>query len=322
MHRHTNVMSTLREKAKRHPSFGILLLLEIVFILFLAVGMFRALVSVRLTAQDFSQAVEEAGTDEYLAGIEGETLSFTIQDEVKQQAIADDKNETALGPLESSGHALRSGAYEVTIRYQADSTSPSTEAAVVKITEQRFTDLVWGEKIVLDGASNTVTGRLWVQLGARAEDVIVQLTPRGECDFQIQEILLQEQPVYRWIRLLAFLLLFAVADVLSFCLFVENNGKVFEVLRKHWEIAALVLLCFLACLPLFTDGLLWGDDIDFHLTRIAHLAQGLQDGQFPVRLYTSMLNGYGYAAPLYYCELFLYIPATLYNSLNEMVKVI
>lgn len=315
MHRHTNVMSTLREKAKRHPSFGILLLLEFVFILFLAVGLFQVPFSVRLTAQDFAQAVEAAGTDQYLAGIDGETLAFTIQEDVKQQAIEDDKNETALWPLQSSGRALRSGAYEVTIHYQADSTSPSTEAAIVKITEQRFTDLVEGEKIVLDGASNTATGRIWVQLGARAEDVVVQLTPRGECDFQIQEILLQEQPVYRWVRLLAFLLLFAVADILGFCLFVQNNGKVFEVLRKHWEIAALAFLCILACLPLFTDGLLRGDDMDFHLTRIAHLAQGLQDGQFPVRLYANMLNGYGYAAPLYYCDLLLYIPAILYNCM-------
>ena len=102
MHRHTNVMSTLREKAKRHPSFGILLLLEFVFILFLAVGLFQVPFSVRLTAQDFAQAVEAAGTDQYLAGIDGETLAFTIQEDVKQQAIEDDKNETALWLLQSS----------------------------------------------------------------------------------------------------------------------------------------------------------------------------------------------------------------------------
>lgn len=301
--------------AKRHKIFTAILLLQVLFVLFLAVGLFRAPFSVRLTAQDFARSVEEAETEEYLAGLEGETLTFTIQEEVKQLAIADDKNETALLPLQSSGCALRSGAYEVRIRYQADSTSPSTEAANVQVSEQRFTNLVYGEKILLDGGSDTAIGRIWVPLGARAEEVVVQLTPRGECDFQIQEILLQDQPVYRWVRLLAFLLLFGAADVLGFRLFAEDRKKPSELLRTHGEIAALALFCFLACLPLFTDGILRGDDLEFHLTRIAHLAQGLQDGQFPVRLYSGMLNGYGYGAPLYYCDLFLYFPALLYNCM-------
>ena len=315
MQKDTQGVRLMAERAKQHKLFMAILLAECLFVLFLAAGVFRAPFSIRLTAQDFASAVENADTEEYFAGVDGESLTFAIQEDVKRQAIADGESKTALWPLQTTGCALRSGAYEVTVRYQADSTSSNTEAASLQITEQRFTNLVYGDTIVLDGASNTATGRLWVQLGARAQDVVVQLTPRGECDFQIQEILLQEQPVYRWVRLLAFLLLFGTVDTMGFCLFVQRSGKCLEVLREHWEIASLALLCILACLPLFTDGLLWGDDIDFHLTRIAHLAQGLQDGQFPVRLYTSMLNGYGYAAPLYYCDLFLYIPAILYNCM-------
>ena len=43
------------------------------------------------------------------------------------------------------------------------------------------------------------------------------------------------------------------------------------------------------------------------------MAAELSYGQFPVRLTTTTLNGYGYANPLCYCELFLLLPALLYN---------
>lgn len=53
-----------------------------------------------------------------------------------------------------------------------------------------------------------------------------------------------------------------------------------------------------------------GDDLNYHLTRIEGIAQGLRDGQFPVMIYPDMLkeNGYLNAA---YPSLFLYIPAAL-----------
>ena len=44
------------------------------------------------------------------------------------------------------------------------------------------------------------------------------------------------------------------------------------------------------------------------------MAAELSYGQFPVRLTTDSLNGYGYANPLCYCELFLTLPALLYNA--------
>ena len=43
------------------------------------------------------------------------------------------------------------------------------------------------------------------------------------------------------------------------------------------------------------------------------MAAELSYGQFPVRFTTTTLNGYGYANPLCYCELFLLLPALLYN---------
>ena len=60
--------------------------------------------------------------------------------------------------------------------------------------------------------------------------------------------------------------------------------------------------------------LYFGHDIDYHLQRISAMAAELSYGQFPVRMTTDTLNGYGYANSLCYCELFLTLPALLYNA--------
>ena len=68
-------------------------------------------------------------------------------------------------------------------------------------------------------------------------------------------------------------------------------------------------------MPLFVSlskGVLQGkDDLSYHLNRILSIADGLKGGQFPVKVYPDALSGYGYASPLFYPDLFLYLPAFL-----------
>ena len=68
---------------------------------------------------------------------------------------------------------------------------------------------------------------------------------------------------------------------------------------------ALVVLFFLP----------FGDDITFHLQRLDALSQefrlGIDWGNFPFRVYSSTLDGYGYGSPLFYGDLFLYPFAVL-----------
>ena len=76
---------------------------------------------------------------------------------------------------------------------------------------------------------------------------------------------------------------------------------------------ALVLVCaaLFASMPCLWGRLYEGHDLFFHLNRIEGIASGLRTGQLPVRIHSSTLLGYGYAAPEFYPELFLYIPAAL-----------
>ena len=108
-------------------------------------------------------------------------------------------------------------------------------------------------------------------------------------------------------------MLFAAADAALLLLFArvgERGAARRRALRLPLALAGITLL---ACLPLFSNYLYFGHDLEFHMQRIAAMAAELSYGQFPVRLTTTTLNGYGYASPLCYCELFLLLPALLYN---------
>ena len=84
----------------------------------------------------------------------------------------------------------------------------------------------------------------------------------------------------------------------------QNNILIFIVL-----FACMVLSSY----PLFGNTIYGVDvhDTFFHTQRIISIQNALKSGQFPVRIYAEIYNGYGYGAPLFYPDLFLYIPAVL-----------
>ena len=74
---------------------------------------------------------------------------------------------------------------------------------------------------------------------------------------------------------------------------------------------ALFIVVVLASLPAFRSGTYLGHDLPFHLGRIQAIAEGLAQGQFPVRYEESAWYGYGYICTQLYGNIFLYIPALI-----------
>lgn len=64
-------------------------------------------------------------------------------------------------------------------------------------------------------------------------------------------------------------------------------------------------------IPGLFEQLYYGHDIEFHVNRIAGMAEAIMQGQFPVRMNYAFNSGYGFANSMLYPELFLYIPAFL-----------
>ena len=95
---------------------------------------------------------------------------------------------------------------------------------------------------------------------------------------------------------------------------VKKLSALFDKLieRKWFVFTILTMIVIVASVPAFRNAVYDGHDLSFHLGRIQTIAEGLQEGQFPVRYDTNAWNGYGYISSIMYGNIFLYIPAVLY----------
>lgn len=82
----------------------------------------------------------------------------------------------------------------------------------------------------------------------------------------------------------------------------------------------IILITAVLCFMLFEDDIFIGHDLRFHMNRIVGIKEALMDHQFLPKIYPYTNNGYGYASPLFYCDLFLYPFAILYYLGMPLVK--
>lgn len=88
--------------------------------------------------------------------------------------------------------------------------------------------------------------------------------------------------------------------------------KIKSFICNHYIILIICLLLLLGIvIPLCNVQTFLGHDVYFHMTRMEALAQEIDAGNIPARLYYFVYDGYGYASPMFYGDLFLIIPALL-----------
>lgn len=129
--------------------------------------------------------------------------------------------------------------------------------------------------------------------------------------FTLGPVHIEQDMLYAGACVAGWLLLFVLLD--AFLLLTVPGSPVrladAELCACLWVLCAVAVL---TCAPAMTNsGALQGADWSFHLSRIEGIAQGLREGQFPVRVYSIAKDGYGYAPSLFYGELLLYFPAVL-----------
>lgn len=84
----------------------------------------------------------------------------------------------------------------------------------------------------------------------------------------------------------------------------------FKIKQSKAFIFSLMFILFLAAsYPLLKSGLPIGHDLDYHLARIEGIKNEFLLFNFPIKINSSLLDGYGYANSLFYPDVFLYIPA-------------
>lgn len=78
--------------------------------------------------------------------------------------------------------------------------------------------------------------------------------------------------------------------------------------KKVYFILFLIVLALISSVNVFHSGLIYGDDINFHMHRIIAVADNMRIGKY-VPVYFNYLNGFGYGNGLFYPDLFLIVPA-------------
>ncbi|MDD3333957.1 MAG: hypothetical protein PHI98_00430 [Eubacteriales bacterium] len=307
---------------RKNKIFITLLSLQAIVTLLAFIGLFAEPITLTLDAkdifqkqiiEDLSQAKENAIQTESRFQLSENAVVMTWDTNAKAEL-----EQKLIIPL--SQDLVRPGAYTLTIEYEAhqylensfnndqDGTayctvlSPNSPMTVTMDTMSFYDD------------RTTMLNRFWVRPLSIPKDLRMEVV-LNTGDLQIHSLCIQEQPVYRWIQLLEALLGTAVLVGGYMLVRARKRHKCTgfdKQLKTGFVLFGIILL---SSMPLFTDFLYVGHDLLFHLERIASIAEELQAGQFPVRMQTGMLDGFGYATSLYYCDLFLYLPALLYNCM-------
>ena len=291
---------------RRNKLFAAVLAAEAAVLLYLAAGLFGAPFTLTLTPAAFTNEFAD------IAAVNADSGALEVYND---GAYTGEEEVT----FSSAPAAVAAGAYEVTVEYfscqtpDAPTFNVQNSAGSLTFASQKVPSAVTADPLTLDDGHRSATTRLWVSAGAQLDDLTATLQ-YGEGQLYLYGITLTEQPVYRVTRLLCFALAFAALDGLWWLLF-ARVGEGGAARRRALRLPlALLGITLAACLPLFADRLYFGHDLGYHLQRIAAMAAELSYGQVPVRMATTSLNGYGYINPLCYCELFLTLPALLYNA--------
>lgn len=194
--------------------------------------------------------------------------------------------------------ALRGGQYRFTVHYSADS-----DGAMYPYQNLALSN---GSAVMPAGQTSA---SIMVWLPQRVDNFQLHFQA-GEGSMTITA--LDVEPLNNHAVLLAQLLLFLLADG-ALLLFV--NGVVRIPPRRAQTILLLAAITAFACAPLLHTTLMRGDDLIYHLHRIEGLAEELRLGTpLPIYLQSDWFDGQGYATSVFYCDLFLYLPALLRNA--------
>lgn len=202
---------------------------------------------------------------------------------------------------DTPGLNLMWGDYEATVRYVS---SEALDLRVMAAGRQAFIE---GGRVTAQAAPQGAEVKLAFTLTDSTEAVMLACDlPEGA---QIHEVTVKKSGSGVFSRDLAAYALLA-GIVISYLVLLTLDERPVGVRRRR-DAMILVAAALFASMPCMMTAIFDGHDLFFHLNRIEGMAGALRCGQFPVRIHTSTLLGYGYAAPQFYPELFLYVPALM-----------
>ncbi len=192
--------------------------------------------------------------------------------------------------------ALEKGSYSINIQYEC-----SSEQSFKAYAANGNDAYIKGGIARLDHSQTAVTYKVILTEDIDNFEVVVNYNGKGS--LRIRDITITTNAVLATRRFFVLLLC---------CILFHSCLLFYRKIKQHRNfLLAFGGVVFLSCIPLFMKGIVRGHDLTFHLMRIEGIAQELRMGNFPVKLSSIFMGGYGYPASIYYGDLLLYIPAFL-----------
>lgn len=190
--------------------------------------------------------------------------------------------------------ALPQGSYSAVIDYVTDN-----DQTVHVHANAPYTAFVTDSTGLLKKDRTSMTYRF--EVGADIDNFELLVRYNGQGSILIKNIRIYRNSLAQRSRALLIVSLLLLLDLV---LFLRKKGWL-EIPAKVFAIALL------ASVPLMISGTNYGHDFGFHLDRIEGIAWELSYGQFPVRMSSWWMDGYGYPVSIFYGDAMLYFPALL-----------
>lgn len=199
------------------------------------------------------------------------------------------------------------------------------KAGLIYDISRKGKDLVDDDEFVINSEEQTISYRIKIRDDSRIRFKIRLTGDAVEGDYlllsQVHIISSKATYVYRIFCLVSFLF---VVDFLvwGYIRYYTKWG-----VERRIIFSVLAITSFVLGLPLYRNGLSSSKDLTFHLSRLEGVYRSLGvwgRGQFPVRIQSGWLDGYGYAVSIFYGDILMYFPALLRTvgfTLEEAYKI-
>lgn len=200
---------------------------------------------------------------------------------------------------------LLKGSYDLTIQYKTDA---DNNFFTIRSNNYNDIDALYNEDLHGWLSSDATIHTSHIRSYKNSVPLYLQINYCGDGDLCIERVTLTEtnEDVICSVLRIAFLLL-----LIDLCILNKKRISQLFSLNNYRYTLFLLLLILLSSLPVFAEGVFTGHDTLFHVTRIEGLKEAILSGQFPPKMHSVHLYGYGYATGQMYPQLFLYPSAVM-----------
>lgn len=200
---------------------------------------------------------------------------------------------------------LKPGKYTVEAVYSEQNVGNGVMNGVVEMYTNNEQVTINENNVFLFADENTAKQQVWIISNQKEVNLSVGIKYYTDGTLKVESIVFKKAYFYSFFKF--FVVLFVIAFI-NFLIYVFTCCST----ERKIGVAAVTFGTIFSSVLLSVGGVIYGHDVLFHMNRIAEIADGIKAGNFNIHIQQNMLNGYGYATPLFYGQLLLYIPALLY----------